>query len=70
MRRRDGNKRRRVERQDEAAARQVAYDGLTLTQRIVIARTARKPGSLPGRELTRLYTKLDAGASIAAVRLA
>ena len=72
MRRRDGNKRRRVERQDEAKARQASYDALTITQKIVRAKTRLDLPKRTSRELVRLYRHLDAEGiePIGGVRLA
>ena len=57
MRQRDRNKRRRVERQDEAAARQATYDALEPADKVLRAMT--RGGSI--RELARLAENGDLG---------
>ena len=67
MRLRDRNKRRRVERQDEATARQATYDGMTTVEKF------NRPGLRPGREFDRLLATLNADTearSVGAMRLA
>jgi hypothetical protein len=72
MRGRDGNKRRRVERQEQATARQATYDGLSLADRV--ERHARRGGIQEGGRLAAEAFKLlgaaAEGAKIGAVRLA
>lgn len=63
MRRRDGNKRRRVERQEQAAARQATYDALSLAEKI--DRTNTRPG-ISERE----HLRLTDGEPVGGVRLA
>ena len=67
MRQRDRNKKRRIERQEEATARQATYDGLTTVQKF-----ARFHGDVNGREGSRLTELLngDTGRALQAVRLA
>jgi hypothetical protein len=65
MRERDRNKKRRIERQEEATARQATYDAMTTVQRF------NRPG-IGAREYDRLLAILnaDTNAAIGAVRLA
>lgn len=66
MRQRDRNKKRRVERQEQATARQATYDAMTTVEKF------NRPGLRPGREFDRLLGILNADteASVGAVRLA
>lgn len=68
MRRRDGNKKRRVERQEQAVERQATYDAMSLGARL--ARAESRSGAGMTRELAWLYARLPHGESIGAVRLA
>ena len=65
MRRRDGNKRRRVERQEQAVERQASYDALDLKDRI--ARAQARGGR---RELARFFGPDLEPEAIGGVRLA
>ena len=68
MRRRDGDKKRRVERQEQAVERRARYDALTNEQRI--ARIVGRPG-WSEREAARLGATINFdGESIGGVRLA
>jgi len=64
MRRRDGNRKRRIERQDEAAARQLRYDALTPDEKVIQA--SLRPGNSL-RELRRFDLEAE---PIGGVRLA
>ena len=63
MRQRDRNKRRRIERQEEAAERQTTYNALSYAEKIELTNT--RPG-ISRREHERLID----GKPIGAVRLA
>lgn len=66
MRRRDANRPRRVERQEQATARQATYDAMTTVEKF------NRPGLRPGREFDRLLATLneDTERAIGATRLA
>lgn len=70
MRQRFRNKRRRVERQEEAKVRQAEYDALSLRDRLAL--TDLRPGeSFRERDrLTELATRISEGESVPGVRLA
>ena len=60
MRQPNRNKKRRAERQEEAAARQATYDALTIEQRLDLT-TSRSFDGLGAsrRETARLLAKVD-----------
>jgi len=66
MRRREQNKRRRIERQEEATARQATYDAMSIAAKVAL--TVNRPGG-SHREFARLFPHIGAE-SIGAVRLA
>lgn len=65
MRRRDGNKRRRVERQEQAATRQTIHDG-----RSDYAKWTRAVARGGSREIARLAERIGKDGAIAAEVLA
>lgn len=68
MRRRDGNKPRRIERQEQAKARQATYDALSTEAKLVLA-SGR--GTRQWNRLSDRYeAELEAKGKVGAVRLA
>lgn len=66
MRRRDGNKKRRVERQEQATERQATYAAMTTVEKFNRADVGTREF---GRLLTILNADTDAALAIGAVRL-
>lgn len=54
MRQRFRNKKRRIERQEQAAERQARFDAMTTVEKF------NRPGLRPGREFDRLLATLNA----------